>query len=62
MIIGESMTIKNRQETEENEIKQQFPVNELVQGTTPHKQEPGESTAGGTGDFVLIRDCHLLSI
>jgi len=62
LIIGESVAIKKGQETEENEIEQQFSVNKLVQGTTPHKQKPGESTAGGTGDLVLIRDCHLLSI
>ncbi|KAL0131846.1 hypothetical protein PUN28_003003 [Cardiocondyla obscurior] len=43
-------------------IEHQFPVNEFVKGTAPHKQEPGESTAGGTGDLVLIRDRHFLSI
>jgi len=59
---SEDVAIKRGQDTEEKQVEQQFPVDELVEGTAPHKQEPGESTAGGTGDFVLIRDRHLLSI
>lgn len=57
----EDVAIECGQKTEEKQIEQQFPVNELVEGTAPHKQEPGEPTAGGTGDLVLIRDRHLLS-
>lgn len=56
------MAIERGQGAEEKQKEQQFPVDELVEGTAPHKQEPGESTAGGTGDLVLIRDRHLLSI
>lgn len=56
------MAIERGQDTEEKQVEQQFPVDELVEGTAPHKQEPGESAAGGTGDLVLIRDRHVLSI
>lgn len=59
---GENVAINSGHSTEEKQIEQQFPVDELVEGTAPHKQEPGESTAGGTGDLVLIRDRHVLSI
>lgn len=58
---SEDVAIQCGQNPEEKQVEQQFPVNELVEGTAPHKQEPGESTAGGTGDLVLIRDRHLLS-
>lgn len=58
----ENVAIEDGQDTEEKQIEQQFLVDELVEGTAPHKQKSGESTAGGTGDLVLIRDRHVLSI
>lgn len=59
---SENVAIEGGQDTEEKQIEQQFSVDELVEGTSPHKQKPGESTTGGTGDLVLIRDRHVLSI
>lgn len=59
---SESVAIKRGHGAEKKQIEQQFPVDELVEGTAPHKQKSGESTAGGAGDLVLIRDRHVLSI
>lgn len=59
---SQDVAVERGQNTEEKQIEQQFSVNELVERAAPHKQEPGESTAGGTGDLVLIRDRHLSSV
>lgn len=52
------MTIHSRNSAKKNKKKDEFSVNEFIQRTSPHKKEPGETTTSGTGDFILVRNCH----
>lgn len=54
----EGVPVEDGDGDEEGEEQEQLPVDELVERTPPHEEEPREAAAGGTGDLILIGHRH----
>lgn len=59
LLLGaEYVAVEGGDGTEQAEKHEELPVDELVEGASPHEEETGEAAAGGAGDLILIRDRH----